>query len=193
MDIRNRIKELRRVKASELLPSPRNWRSHPKAQRDALRGVLAEVGYADALIARELPDGRLELVDGHLRAETTPDTEVPVLITDLTDVEAAKVLATLDPLAAMAEADTDKLKSLLEEVQTENEAVAEMSKELASEYKIGFGGASEVVEDEIPEPPEEPITKPGDLWLLGAYWECESCGKQYKYDEGLAMKECPCG
>ena len=71
MQIRDRIKELRRVRASELLPNPKNWRTHPVAQQDALRGVLAEVGYADALIARETPEG-LMLVDGHLRAETTP-------------------------------------------------------------------------------------------------------------------------
>jgi ParB-like chromosome segregation protein Spo0J len=48
-------------------------------------------------------------------------------------------------------------------------------------------------EDHIPDPPPEPITKPGDLWLLGAYWECEDCGTQYQYEEGLKMKECPCG
>ena len=47
MHIRDRIKELRRVKAARLRPHPKNWRSHPKAQQDALRGVLAEVGYAD--------------------------------------------------------------------------------------------------------------------------------------------------
>ncbi len=70
--IRDRIKELRRVKASELVPNEKNWRRHPKAQADALRGVLAEIGYADALIARETPEG-LKLIDGHLRAETTPD------------------------------------------------------------------------------------------------------------------------
>ncbi|MCP4549634.1 MAG: hypothetical protein GY835_24530, partial [bacterium] len=57
MMIRDRIKELRRVKASELRPHPANWRTHPKAQQDALRGVLAEIGYADALLCRELPDG----------------------------------------------------------------------------------------------------------------------------------------
>jgi hypothetical protein len=79
MNIRNRVKALRTVKASELAPNPKNWRTHPKAQQDALRGILAEVGYADALLARELPDGSLMLVDGHLRAETTPDQEVPVL------------------------------------------------------------------------------------------------------------------
>lgn len=168
MNIRDRIKELRRVKASELRPSPRNWRTHPQAQQDALRGVLAEVGYADALIARELPDGTLELVDGHLRSETTPDMEVPVLVTDLTEDEAAKVLATLDPLAAMATADPANLDQLLRDVQTESEAVANMLTELAESNGI-LSGAVEVTEDEVPEPPADPVTKPGDLWLLGEH------------------------
>ena len=97
--IRDRVRELRRVKASELVPNPRNWRRHPKAQAEALRGLLQEIGYADALIARELPDGRLQLLDGHLRAATTPDQEVPVLILDVTEDEANKILLTLDPLA----------------------------------------------------------------------------------------------
>ena len=111
MKIRDRIKELRRVRADLLRPNPKNWRTHPPAQRDALRGVLAEVGYADALLARELPDGTLELIDGHLRAETTPQMEVPVLVLDLTDDEAAKLLVLLDPLAAQAETDKDILPS----------------------------------------------------------------------------------
>jgi ParB-like chromosome segregation protein Spo0J len=123
MHIRDRIKELRRVKASKLRPNPRNWRTHPQAQRDALRGVLAEVGYAGALLARELPDGSLELIDGHLRAETTPEMEVPVLILDLDDGEAAKLLALHDPLAGMAEANDEALADLLMQVDTENAAV----------------------------------------------------------------------
>jgi hypothetical protein len=125
MQIRDRIKELRRVKASDLLPNPKNWRTHPVAQQDALRGVLAEVGYADALIARETPEG-LMLVDGHLRAETTPDSDVPVLILDINEAEADLMLATLDPLAAMATADQESLSTLLASVITENKAVQEL-------------------------------------------------------------------
>jgi hypothetical protein len=48
---RDRIVELRRVRASELKEHPRNWRKHPRRQREALRAMLAEVGFADALIA----------------------------------------------------------------------------------------------------------------------------------------------
>jgi len=122
MQIRNRIKELRQVRASELLPNPRNWRRHPAGQADALRGALAEIGYADALIAYETPAG-LMLIDGHLRAETTPDMEVPVLVTDLDGGEANKLLMTLDPLAAMANTDQDALAELLELVGIENDSL----------------------------------------------------------------------
>src|SRR5208282_5842706 len=32
MEIKDRVKELRRVRASELVPNPKNWRTHPTAQ-----------------------------------------------------------------------------------------------------------------------------------------------------------------
>ena len=125
MKIRDRIVELRRVPARDLLPDPRNWRTHPKAQREALQGLLSEIGYADALLARETPKG-LMLIDGHLRAETTPDTEVPVLVLDVDEKEAAKLLASLDPLAAMAGADDEHLAEILRNVETSSDAVKAM-------------------------------------------------------------------
>jgi len=137
MQIRDRIKELRRVRASLLRPNARNWRTHPQTQQDALRGVLAEVGYADALLARELPDGSLELIDGHLRAEITPDMEVPVLILDLNDREAAKLLALHDPLAAMAEANDEMLAELIQQVETENDAIRNLLDQMLDESAEG--------------------------------------------------------
>lgn len=133
MLIRDRIRELRRVPAGNLQPHPRNWRTHPPAQRDALRGILAEIGYADALLARELPDGSLQLIDGHLRAETTPDCEVPVLVVDLSDDEADKLLAVLDPLGAMASADREALVDLLPRIQSDNAALQALLDRLASD------------------------------------------------------------
>jgi hypothetical protein len=133
MEIRDRIKELRRVKAKDLIPNSKNWRVHPKAQAAALRGLLSEIGYADALLARELPDGRLQLIDGHLRAETTPNAMVPVLILDVNDSEADKILLTLDPLAAMAEADTERIGQLLQTVRSDSPAVEELLRRTAGD------------------------------------------------------------
>jgi hypothetical protein len=134
MQIRDRIKELRRVPASELLPNPKNWRTHPIAQQDALRGVLAEVGYADALLARETPEG-LMLVDGHLRAETTPDSTVPVLVLDIDEAESDLMLATLDPLAAMAGRDEERLTELLSTVSSDNDTVNALLQTLTNGYE----------------------------------------------------------
>jgi hypothetical protein len=71
--------ELRRVRAGDLVPNPANWRRHPQTQRSALRGVLRQIGYADALLAREV-DGSLVLIDGHLRRSLSPNDVVPVLV-----------------------------------------------------------------------------------------------------------------
>ena len=133
MKIRDRIKELRRVPAAQLQPNPKNWRTHPAAQQDSLKAGLAEVGYADALLARETPAGGLMLIDGHLRAETTPDQAVPVLILDVDEAEADKLLATLDPLAAMAGADDARLADLLRDVKTGSAALADMLTRLAAQ------------------------------------------------------------
>ena len=74
--IRDRIRELRRVRARDLVPHPKNWRKHPRAQAAALHGLLTEIGYADALLVRELPDGALMIIDGHLarRDHARPDS-----------------------------------------------------------------------------------------------------------------------
>ena len=133
MNIRNRVKSLRMVSASDLKPNPKNWRTHPKAQQDALRGVLAEVGLADACLARELPDGSLMLIDGHLRAETLGDGDVPVLVLDVNEAEADKLLATLDPLAAMAETDSDKFDALIRLVNSSSVALQELVAQTAQD------------------------------------------------------------
>jgi DNA modification methylase len=160
--IRDRIVELRRVPARDLVPNPKNWRRHPARQAAALRGVLEEVGYADALLARALPDGRLMLIDGHLRAETTPDQLVPVLVLDVDEAEANKLLATLDPLAAMAETDKLALKDLAGLIQTDSAELRELLDGTA-------GIAREAAQDAIPAPPASPVARLGQIWQLGKH------------------------
>ena len=122
LDIRDRIVEFTRIKASDLTPHPQNWRKHPKAQQAAMSGILKEVGYVDALMVRQ-HEGGYQIIDGHLRAETTPDAMVPVLVVDLDDIEAAKVLATFDPIAAMAERDSANLAELLKSLDGDDAVV----------------------------------------------------------------------
>ncbi len=129
--IRDRIKELRRVRAGDLRANPRNWRRHPESQRQAMQAALAEIGFADACLARELSideggsGGKppLEIIDGHLRASIDPETIIPVLVLDVTRAEADKLLLMIDPLAAMAETSIDELDQLLAESRIDSEAL----------------------------------------------------------------------
>lgn len=180
MRIRDRIRELRRVKASLLKPHPKNWRIHPQQQQDAMRGVLAEIGYADALLARELDDGTLELIDGHLRAEITPEMEVPVLILDLDDAEANKLLALHDPLAALAGIDTSVLAELLEDVETGNEALDKLLGDILDEAAL---------------PPNEDPSLPNEVSIPEAFQvviECEDESQQRDVYERLTGEGLKC-
>jgi DNA modification methylase len=132
-EFRDRIKEFRRVRAGDLKPSPRNWRTHPKNQRDALVAVLEDVGIADAVIAREV-NGHLELIDGHLRADLNSDVQLPVLVLDVTEEEADTILATLDPLAAMAGADTETLSKLVDGMR--GGGLDDLCNQLTSQYTL---------------------------------------------------------
>src|SRR5437763_3678351 len=114
MNIRNRIKAHRRVRAGDLVPHEFNFRTHPGHQRGALDALYREVGFARSLLAYELPDGRLKLIDGHLRRDIDPDMEVEVEILDVNDEEARALLLTIDPLAALAETQAQLHERLME-------------------------------------------------------------------------------
>lgn len=142
--IRDRIKEFRRVAADELLKNPKNWRVHPPEQVAALRGVLNEIGFAGAELCRELPDGSLMLIDGHSRQDLMGSRKIPCLITDLSEEEGDLLLATFDPIGAMATADSAKLDELLQGITVGDEAVSQMLAGLASESGLYGGNLDEV-------------------------------------------------
>ena len=148
---RNRVKELRYVSPQDLDDHPLQWRTHPDHQRSALRGVLEEVGIAGALLAYESPStGRLVKIDGHARASLDADTPWPTLILDVTDEEAALLLATHDPLAALAEGSKEQLNALLHQVQSGDPAVQQLLEGLAIEHKLipGYGSDTSGPEDD---------------------------------------------
>lgn len=123
--VRNRNVGVRKVRAGDLIPHPKNWRKHPAQQAGALKGILAEVGFVGTLIARQVPEG-LQLIDGQLRAETLPDELVDVMVVDLNDAEVELVLATHDPMGTMAEPDATQLDALLADLEISSGEVAEM-------------------------------------------------------------------
>jgi hypothetical protein len=120
-EYRNRIVELRQVRASDLKRNPRNWRQHPEGQKSALAELLGTVGFVGAGIGRDT-EGGIELIDGHLRADIADESMMPVLIVDLNEEEAATVLATYDPLSALAIPDVDAFKLLLTGIELDEHA-----------------------------------------------------------------------
>src|SRR3954447_13680405 len=122
MTTRNRIVRHVRVRAGDLVPHELNPRVHPPAQREALAALYEEIGFARSLLAYELPDGRLKLIDGHLRADMDPDMEVDVEVLDVNDAEARALLLSIDPLAQLAEYDHRTLDELRQTVSTSSDA-----------------------------------------------------------------------
>jgi hypothetical protein len=114
---RNRIVGQGDEAPDQLLANPSNWRVHPMAQREALAAVLDQVGWVQRVIVNKTTQ---HVVDGHLRvalALSRDEPTIPVNYVELDVREEALVLAALDPIAAMATTDKDKLRELLEEAQ----------------------------------------------------------------------------
>ncbi len=164
---RNRIVGYGTKPASEFLANPANWRLHPANQQQALAGAISEVGVI-APVVENVRTGNL--LDGHLRITLAlrrgDDTEVPYISVDLDEAEEALALATIDPIGAMAAADTAKLDELLRDVATSEPALQAMLVELAEQAgvtspSIDFPEYDESVEDEV------------------EYNTCPSCGHRW--------------
>jgi hypothetical protein len=136
------------------VPHELNFRLHPDLQRAALHALYKEVGFARSLLAYEMPDGRLKLLDGHLRRDLDPDMEVEVEILDVNDEEARTLLLSIDPLAALAERQEQLHERLLEITPTESE-----------ELKAAWQAAAAANLEKLAEP-ETPEVVPGPEQFL---------------------------
>jgi len=160
---RNRITGSGKEAPDQLLANPANWRIHPKAQQDALAGALDAVGWVGQVLVNQNTGF---VVDGHARialALSRGEPAVPVLYVDLSPEEEALVLATLDPIGAMAGRDEEKLKALLAEISVDDAGLLALLGDLGgNEPKAGLTDP-----DEVPEPPADPYVQSGELWRLG--------------------------
>jgi hypothetical protein len=129
---RNRIKRHVRIRAGDLVPHELNPRLHPDIQREALAALYREIGFARSLLAYELPDGRLKLIDGHLRRDLDPDMEVEVEVLDVNDAEARALLLSIDPLVQLADYDAARLDELRRQTPTESEVLARLWQDAAA-------------------------------------------------------------
>jgi DNA modification methylase len=149
----------------QLVANPRNWRTHPGPQRDALRGSLAQVGWVQQVLVNRRTGF---VIDGHARVEeaiSRGEPTVPVLYVDLSEDEEALVLATLDPIGAMAEQSTERLEALLAEITVDDAGLGA----LLDGMRPPKPGLTDP--DELPPEPNaaDVYVRPGDLWLLGEH------------------------
>ena len=184
--VRSRNQEIRKVKVADLEDAPWNFRRHSEHQAAALEGAIDEIGLYGYPDVYETPEGKLRLCDGHLRKSLYvrkygKDALIEVNVTDFDETEARKATATKDPIAAMAETDAQALAELLDTVDFKSDSVLDMLRDLAGEAPDTDEEEPEVVEDEVPEPPADPITKPGDIWILGEHRVC--CGDSTKAED----------
>jgi hypothetical protein len=98
---------------AKILANPMNWRMHSAEQKEALGGMLDEIGWV-AEVTINKRTGRM--IDGHLRVELAKqrrEDSIPVKYVDLSAKEEAIVLASLDPLGDLASKDGRKHRELI--------------------------------------------------------------------------------
>jgi DNA modification methylase len=164
---RNRITGHADVAPAALLPNPANWRRHPTRQQRALVGALDELGWVAQILVNRTTG---HLVDGHLRLDLAlarGEPTVPVAYVELSEAEERLVLASLDPLGALADTDRDALALLLAEVTPSDQALTRMLAELADRNGIVPTGLGDP--DAVPEVPDDAdlYVSSGSLWRLG--------------------------
>ena len=182
------------VEVESLIPYAKNARTHSDAQVAQIAGSIREFGWTNPILI----DGEKGIVAGHgrlLAARKLGMATVPCIRLDgLTETQKRAYIIADNKLALNAGWDDAML-------------ACEFADLVAAGYDAGLTGFSaeelaalvpeEIApgltdEDEVPEVPVEPVTKMGDVWLLGAYYECQDCGKKYTQEEGAQLKECPC-
>ena len=162
---------VRKVPIESLRPDPANPRTHDGANLDAIKASLARFGQAEPLIVQA---GTLRIIAGHGRLTAMRAlgwTECEVVELDVTDLEATALGIALNRSGELASWDDGVLARLLAELRddggldgvgfddTDLDALLD---QLQAESD-GLGGDP----DDIPEPPDDPTTRPGDLWILG--------------------------
>ena len=171
---RNRIVGEGDEDPEQLLANPKNWRIHPSQQQVAVGTVLDTVGWIQRVIVNQRTG---HVVDGHIRvslAISRQEPSIPVLYVDLTPEEEALMLTTLDPLAAMAQTDREKLADLMLEIDASDQRVADLLErvrrdEAMTQAFLDRTLANRNPDAQAPPPPSSPVSKRGELYGLGAH------------------------
>ena len=165
--------QIERWPIERLLPYAANARTHPDEQIAQIAGSIAEFGFNVPCLV----DERGVLIAGHgrlLAARRLGLAEVPVLRLDhLTDAQARAFRIADNRIAINAAWDEELLAAELARLK-EDGADLELLGFADDELDRLLGGLDGEVgpadgEDDAGEPPADPVTRPGDLWLLGRH------------------------
>ena len=151
----------------DVIPYARNPRLISETAVSKVAGSIAEFGFRQPIVV----DGEGIIIVGHTRllaAQRLGLETVPVLVAaDLSPAQVKAYRIADNRTAQEAEWDLSLLS-----LEFEDLAAFDFDVSLTGfdPSELVFGDeASDIVEDEAPEPPEEPVTKPGDVWLLGEH------------------------
>lgn len=154
-----------------LIANPANWRKHGELQRTSLAAVLDRVGWVQDIIVNVRTGN---MVDGHMRvtmALERGEGEVPVAYVDLDEEEERLILATFDPIGALAGTDDEAILALLEGIEADDETVQQLLRTVAAATGVAFDQPQTGLADpdEIPAIPPKAVSQVGDLWRLGEH------------------------
>jgi DNA modification methylase len=156
------------VKCDKLSVDPSNARTHGRRNLDAIKASLEQFGQRRALIV--MPDMTVIAGNGTLEAVRELGWEqvaVTVVPSDWT-VEQAKAYALVDNRTAeLAAWDSDVLLKSLSDLELAGWHVDSLGWNEADLARLD--GSLNVIEDEAPEPPVDPVSKQGDVWHLGRH------------------------
>jgi len=102
------------IAPEDIKANAKNWRIHPRRQRQAYNAFKEEVGWAGAGLLNETTGNLLE---GHMRVDEAikrKETKIPILIGSWTEAQENLILQNLDPLGSLASTNKEALASLTE-------------------------------------------------------------------------------
>ena len=163
--------QIERWPVERLIPFARNPRTHTDEQVAEIAASMVEFGWTNPILVGA--DG--VIIAGHARllaARKLGLSEVPVIVLDhLTEAQRRALVIADNKLALNAGWDEELLRGLLSELREDefNLDVLGFSDEELNALLAEAPDLPEGLTDEdaIPEPLEEPVTRPGDLWILG--------------------------
>lgn len=161
------------VKIKDLKPNPKNPNKHPQQQLEMLGKVIRGNGWRNPITVSNRSGF---IVKGHgrlLAAQLEEFTEVPVEYQNYATDEAELADLTADNrIAELAEMDNKMLADIFSDIDT-GAIDFELSGYTEDEYQSLASALSEAVHkdlddpDIVIEPPEDPVTQYGDIWILG--------------------------